>query len=139
MTMKTQITLNSELHVRAHARAAALGISLAEYMRRLIDRDLAESPQNIDRSIVFDLGTSGASDVTSEKDRMIGEATSAEKFRERVKRRFGFWKGRVNPDDATFNDSFLFDPLPQEELASRPLRPDADSPGTSAQPRSHLD
>ena len=59
------------------ARAAELGVSLAEYIRRLVDRDLAESPRNIDRSIVFDLGTSGKSDIASEKDRLIGEATFA--------------------------------------------------------------
>lgn len=81
MMVRTQISLDSELHTRARARAAALGVSLAEYMRRLVDRDLAESPRSIDRSIVFDLGASGTSDIASEKDRMIGEATFAGKFR----------------------------------------------------------
>ena len=81
MMVRTQISLNSELHTRVRARAAALGVSLAEYMRRLVDNDLAESPRSIDRSIVFDLGTSGTSDIASKKDRMIGEATAAGKLR----------------------------------------------------------
>ena len=74
MMVRTQISLDSELHIRARARAAALGVSLTEYIRRLVDRDLAESPRSIDRSIVFDLGTSKGTDIASEKDRMIGEA-----------------------------------------------------------------
>ena len=81
MMVRTQISLNSELHTQVRARAAALGVSLAEYMRRLVDRDLADSPRSIDRSIVFDLGTSGTSDIASEKDRMIAEATAAGKLR----------------------------------------------------------
>ena len=81
MMVRTQISLNSELHTQVRARAAALGVSLAEYMRRLVDRDLAESPRSIDRSIVFDLGASGTSDIASQKDRMIGEATAAGKLR----------------------------------------------------------
>lgn len=81
MMVRTQISLNSELHTRVRARAAALGVSFAEYVRRLVDRDLAESPRSIDRSIIFDLGTSGKSDIASEKDRMIGEATVAGKLR----------------------------------------------------------
>lgn len=34
------------------------------------------------------------------------------------KRQFGSWKGRIKLDDAIFNDSFFFDPLPEEELAA---------------------
>ena len=79
MMVRTQISLDAEIHALTRERAAKLGISLAEYMRRLVDRDLAESPRNIDRSIVFDLGTSGTSDIASEKDRMIAEAIDARK------------------------------------------------------------
>ena len=34
------------------------------------------------------------------------------------KRQFGSWKGRIKLDDAIFDDSFFFDPLPEEELAA---------------------
>lgn len=79
MMVRTQISLDSEKHTQIRERAATLGISLAEYMRRLVDRDLAESPRDIDRSIIFDLGTSGKSDIALEKDRMITEAIAAGK------------------------------------------------------------
>ena len=67
----------------ARQKAAALGISFAEYVRRLVARDLGE-PDAIeapDVAQVFDLGDSGGSDVARDKDRMIGAATSAEKGR----------------------------------------------------------
>lgn len=79
MMVRTQISLDAERHARVRARAAALGISLAEYLRRLVDRDLAESPREVDRSIVFDLGASKGTDIASEKDRMIAEATEGAK------------------------------------------------------------
>ena len=78
MMVRTQISLDSERHAQVRARAATLGVSLAEYMRRLVDRDLAERPRGADRSIVFDLGASRGTDIASEKARMIGEATGAE-------------------------------------------------------------
>ena len=81
MTVRTQIRLDPERHALARARAAALGISLAEYVRRLVDRDLAEQPRGVDRSVVFDLGTSGGTDIASQKASMIGEATGAGKRR----------------------------------------------------------
>ena len=81
MMVRTQISLDSERHAEARARAAAHGISLAEYMRRLVDRDLAERPRGADRSVVFDLGTSRGTDIASQKSDMIGEATGAGKRR----------------------------------------------------------
>lgn len=79
MMVRTQISLNSELHTRVRARAAALGVSLAEYMRRLVEQDLAKSTRTIDRCVVFDLGGAHGTDIASEKDRMIGEAIAAGK------------------------------------------------------------
>ena len=81
MKVRTQISLDPERHALARARAAAHGISLAEYVRRLIDRDLAEQPRGADRSVVFDLGTSRGTDIASQKATMIGEATGAGKRR----------------------------------------------------------
>ena len=79
--VRTRISLDPERHAQAQARAAAQGISLAEYVRRLIDRDLAEQARAVDRSVVFDLGTSRRTDIASNKARMIGEATAAGKRR----------------------------------------------------------
>ncbi len=40
------------------------------------------------------------------------------RVQKRGKRQFGSWKGRIKLDDAIFDDSFFFDPLPEEELAA---------------------
>jgi len=74
MMAKTQIALETEMQSRARKRAAELGISLAEYLRRLVARDLAQPQTRSDPSRVFDLGNSGGSNVAKEKRLMIGEA-----------------------------------------------------------------
>ena len=77
--VRTQITLDAEHHARAKARAAALGVSFAEYMRSLVDRDLAGASKEAPVSVVFDLGDSGGGDIASDKDRMVAEAMAAAK------------------------------------------------------------
>lgn len=74
MMARTQVTLDPELHRSARAKAAALGISLAEYMRRLVARDLEAPRRAADVRAVYDLGSSTGSDVAREKDRYLGEA-----------------------------------------------------------------
>lgn len=74
---RTQIALSPEEHRRARARAAALGVSLAEYVRRLVARDLGEMGPGRSPDALFDLGESGGSDVTTQKDRYVGEALEA--------------------------------------------------------------
>lgn len=86
--MRTQVSLDPELHRRARERAADLGISLAEYVRRLLARDLTAPRAAADPSIVFDLGDSGGSDVARHKDRYSGEAVEGARTpRRRVVRR----------------------------------------------------
>jgi hypothetical protein len=74
MMSRTQITLESEVQRRARQRASELGVSLAEYVRRLVARDLArpETANDVDR--VFDLGNSGGTDIARDKDSMVAEA-----------------------------------------------------------------
>ena len=55
---------------------AELGISLAEYVRRAIERELGGEPAPVDASGLFDLGDSGGSDVADRKDAYVGEAVS---------------------------------------------------------------
>jgi len=74
MMAKTQITLESEMQRRARQRAADLGVSLAEYLRRLIARDLARPETAAPVERIFDLGRSGGSDVAGQKDSMMAEA-----------------------------------------------------------------
>ena len=83
MMVRTQITLDSEMQKRARRRASELGISLAEYFRQLVSRDLGAPKVTGDVTAVFDLGRSGDSDIANHKDAMIGEAADAahRKFR----------------------------------------------------------
>jgi hypothetical protein len=54
-----------------------MGISLAEYLRRLVERDLGEPRTSPSPSIVFDLGASSGSDIARNKDAMLAEAFSS--------------------------------------------------------------
>lgn len=81
MLQRTQITLPSDEHRRARRRAAELGISLAEYLRRLIRSDLESPARRGDVAALFDLGDSGGSDVAREKDSYLGAAVEASKAR----------------------------------------------------------
>jgi hypothetical protein len=75
MNARTQITKDPEMQRRAHARAAALGISFAEYVRRLVQQDLGEPDAKADVSIIFDLVTEGEpTDIARDKDKLIGDA-----------------------------------------------------------------
>ena len=77
MMARTQITLEPEVQRRVRQRAADLGVSLAEYVRSLLERDLGNTPAKADPSLVFDLGKSGISDIAEHKDQMIAEAFGA--------------------------------------------------------------
>jgi hypothetical protein len=77
MMARIQIALPPEDQRRARARAAELGISLAEYVRRLVARDLGGPSASTDSAALFDLGDSGGSDVARGKDAYIGEAVEA--------------------------------------------------------------
>ncbi len=83
MMARTQITLEPETHRRARRRASDLGVSLAEYLRRLVKRDLGTQEKAGDVTRVFDLGSSGASNIAQHKDQMIAEAVQADFERSR--------------------------------------------------------
>jgi hypothetical protein len=74
MMSRTQIVLDPEMQRRARQRANDLGVSLAEYLRRLVARDLGASQTKIDPACVFDLGSSHGADIAKNKDAMIAEA-----------------------------------------------------------------
>ena len=79
MMSRTQVTLDSEVQRRARRRASELGISLAEYFRRLVSRDLDRPQKQPDITRVFDLGKSEASDIARHKDEMIAGAFASRK------------------------------------------------------------
>lgn len=74
MMSRAQISLEPEMQRRARQRASELGISLAEYVRRLVAGDLGGGKAGGDPTAVFDLGSSGGSDIAREKRTMIGKA-----------------------------------------------------------------
>src|SRR5438309_12088078 len=83
MMAKTQITLEDEMQRRARRRASDLGVSLAEYFRRLVARDLARPETGTDVHRIFDLGNSGGSDIARDKDAMIAEAVDSSRRKRR--------------------------------------------------------
>jgi hypothetical protein len=75
MNARSQITLDPETQRRAQAKAAELGISFAEYVRRLIADDLGELRPKVDISAVFDLGASREpTNIARDKHKMLDEA-----------------------------------------------------------------
>lgn len=83
MNARTQITLDPEMQRRAQTKAAELGISFAEYMRRLVAQDLGETETpTFDITQIFDLVTDGPeTDIARDKDKMVGEAVWQEHLR----------------------------------------------------------
>ncbi|MBA3366784.1 MAG: hypothetical protein H0U03_13550 [Actinobacteria bacterium] len=82
MMARTQITLTPEDHRRSRERASQLGISLAEYIRRLVKRDLEGRSTRGDISLIFGRGNSGSSDVASAKDEYVDAVLAAQHDRE---------------------------------------------------------
>lgn len=85
MMVRTQITLEAELQKRARRRASDTGVSLAEYVRRLVARELGRPEPKADPAFIFDLGSSAGSDVAVEKDSMVAQAFAS--ARRKKKRR----------------------------------------------------
>jgi hypothetical protein len=82
MNVRTQVNIDPEMQRRAQARAAELGVSFAEYVRRLLTLDLGESKRKIDISVVFDLVSDGPkTQIARDKDKMIAEAVWHEHVR----------------------------------------------------------
>jgi hypothetical protein len=75
MPSRTQITLTGDLQRRARQKAEALGISFAEYVRRLVAKDVGSSSKRPPVSAIFDLGKSAeTTDVARDKGRMLADA-----------------------------------------------------------------
>lgn len=64
--MRTQIALDAEQHAKIKQKAASLGVTMAEYIRRLVDRDLNDVAPRADPAAIFSLGRSGGSDIARE-------------------------------------------------------------------------
>jgi hypothetical protein len=75
MNARAQVTMDPEMRRRARAKAAGLGLSFAEYVRRLMAQDLGGPNPKPDIAIMFDLVDSGKpTNIARDKDKMIGYA-----------------------------------------------------------------
>ena len=74
MMTRTQLSFEREMLGEARRRAKALGISLAEYVRRLVAADLEGGEPPADPSAVFNLGRSRVSDIARQRSSMIAGA-----------------------------------------------------------------
>lgn len=86
MMSRTQVALAPEIQRRARQRASDLGVSLAEYVRRLVTRDLGSAQTKAAPGLVFDLGRSGGSDIAKDKDAMVAEAFASARTNSRRRR-----------------------------------------------------
>ena len=68
------IILPDHHHAEAKRKAAHEGISLSEYFRRLVAKDLDQADAAADPSSVFGLFDSGGSRIADGKQAMISEA-----------------------------------------------------------------
>jgi hypothetical protein len=66
--MRTQISLDDQQHARVKKKASELGITMAEYIRVLVDRDLGGENTQAPVSSIIGLGDSGGSDIANEPD-----------------------------------------------------------------------
>ncbi|MGA2571774.1 MAG: hypothetical protein ABSF23_14755 [Terracidiphilus sp.] len=74
MMARAQITLEPEFQRRARQRASDLGVSFAAYIRGLVVRDLSHPKTVAGIESIFDLASSGGSDIAKEKHSMVEEA-----------------------------------------------------------------
>lgn len=73
--------LPAEDHRRVKRRAAELGVSFAEYVRRAIARELGDEQRGTDVTALFALGESGATDISANADAHLAEALTARRRR----------------------------------------------------------
>ena len=82
MNARTQITLDPDTQRQAQAKAGELGITFAEYVRRLVAQYIGRPKPKPDVSAIFDLVTDGPpTDIARDKRAMIGEAFAQEHTR----------------------------------------------------------
>jgi hypothetical protein len=77
MVVRTQVTLDAEAHRRAKQRAAEQEISLAEFIRRAVERELGSPERSGDVREIFGIFDSGGSNIAKHKDEYIAEAVDA--------------------------------------------------------------
>ena len=75
---RSQITLEPEFLRRARQRARDLGVSFAAYLRGLLVKDLSHPKAVAGIESIFDVGSSGGTNIATQKHAMIEEAFDCE-------------------------------------------------------------
>ena len=70
------IVLPDHHHSEAKRKAARNGISLSEYIRRLVALDLEPRQEASDPSAIFGMFDGGESNIADDKQSMVGNAVS---------------------------------------------------------------
>ena len=83
MMVRTQISLDNQDHARAKKRAAELGISLSELVRRALRSELGERAGRGDLSDLFGILDSGHTDTSSRVDELVSQETWDDHMRSR--------------------------------------------------------
>jgi len=83
MMVRTQIAIDEQLKRRATECAVESGISFAEYVVKLVEKDVQRPKSKTGIEAIFDLGSSGGSDIARNKKQMIGEAIAARQQKKR--------------------------------------------------------
>lgn len=72
--MRTIVTLPDHMHALAKHRAAELGISFAEFARRLFERELSRPAPQGDIDSICGIVTGAPFDMARDGEQIIGEA-----------------------------------------------------------------
>lgn len=75
--MRTIITMPDHMHAQAKQRAAELGISFAEFARRLFEKELSLPAPQGDIDSICGMVTGTPFDMASDAQRIIGEAADS--------------------------------------------------------------
>ena len=75
--MRTIITMPDHLHAQAKQRAAELGISFAEFARRLFEKELSLPAPQGDIDSICGMVTGTPFDMATDGERIIGEAAES--------------------------------------------------------------
>ena len=76
--MRTVITLPDQVHARAKLRAAELGISFAEFARRLFEKELATPVPQGDLETIRAMVQGEVFDMTRDGKQIVGEAYASQ-------------------------------------------------------------
>ena len=77
-SMRTVITLPDQMHARAKRRAAELGISFAEFTRRLFEKELVAPEPQGDLESICGMVQGTPFDMARDGHSIIGTAVAAE-------------------------------------------------------------